>query len=56
MSAKGAKTQQSRTQKRAKRTRRKLKEAALDVFSQKTLDAAPVAEIPEKADLGKGTL
>ncbi len=43
-------------QKRAKRTRKKLKKAALDVFSEKSVDAATVEEITEKADLGKGTL
>jgi AcrR family transcriptional regulator len=56
MSAKAAKNQQGRMQKRAKRTRKKLKKAALDVFSEKTVDAATVEEITEKADLGKGTL
>ncbi len=45
-----------RLQKRAKSTRRKLKKAALDVFSEKTVDAATVEDITEKADLGKGTL
>ncbi|UCF43799.1 MAG: TetR/AcrR family transcriptional regulator [Planctomycetota bacterium] len=43
-------------QKRAKRTRKKLKKAALDVFSEKSVDAATVEDITEKADLGKGTL
>jgi AcrR family transcriptional regulator len=43
-------------QKRAKRTRKKLKKAALDVFSEKSVDAATVEEITEKADVGKGTL
>lgn len=46
----------SRSQKRAKRTRRKLKKAALDVFSEKSIDATTVEEITEKADVGKGTL
>lgn len=46
----------NRAQKRASRTRNKLKEAALDVFSVKSVDAATVEEITEKADLGKGTL
>lgn len=41
---------------RAKRTRRRLKKAALDVFSEKSIDAATVEEITEKADVGKGTL
>ncbi|MHC4604656.1 MAG: TetR/AcrR family transcriptional regulator [Planctomycetota bacterium] len=56
MSAKAKKSGKSRSQKRAKRTRKKLKEAALDVFSEKSVDAATVEEITEKADLGKGTL
>ena len=43
-------------QKRAKRTRKRLKKAALDVFSEKAIDAATVEEITEKADVGKGTL
>ncbi|HIJ67643.1 MAG TPA: TetR/AcrR family transcriptional regulator [Planctomycetes bacterium] len=43
-------------QKRAKRTRKRLKKAALDVFSEKAIDAVTVEEITEKADLGKGTL
>jgi len=43
-------------QKRAKKTRKKLKKAALNVFSEKSVDAATVEEITDKADLGKGTL
>lgn len=43
-------------QKRARRTRKKLKKAALDVFTEKSVDAATVEEITEKADVGKGTL
>ena len=43
-------------QKRARRTRKKLKKAALDVFAEKSVDAATVEEITEKADVGKGTL
>jgi len=50
------KPKKSRSQKRAKRTRKKLKEAALDVFSEKGIDATTVEEITEKADVGKGTL
>jgi AcrR family transcriptional regulator len=46
----------SRTQRRARRTRRRLKRAALDVFAEKSVDAATVEEITEKADVGKGTL
>ncbi len=56
MNAKLRKTTKNRAQKRASRTRKKLKEAALDVFSEKSVDAATVEEITEKADLGKGTL
>ena len=46
----------TRGQKRVVRTRRKLKEAALDVFSDKGVEAATVEDITDKADLGKGTL
>jgi len=56
MSAKALKTGINRTQKRATRTRKRLKKAALDVFSEKSIDAATVEEITEKADVGKGTL
>ena len=48
------KAKKSRAQKRAKRTRNKLKEAALDAFSEKSIDAVTVEEITEKADVGKG--
>jgi len=50
------KTTKNRSQQRASRTRKRLKEAALDIFSEKSVDAATVKEITEKADLGKGTL
>jgi AcrR family transcriptional regulator len=53
---KAKKTEKNRSQKRAGRTRKKLKKAALDVFSEKSIDAATVEEITEKADVGKGTL
>lgn len=43
-------------QKRVKSTRKKLKEAALNIFTEKSVDAATVEEITEKAGLGKGTL
>ena len=33
-----------------------MKKAALNVFSEKSIDAATVEEITEKADVGKGTL
>jgi len=46
----------NRTQKRAVITKKRLKEAALDVFSEKAIDAATVEDITEKADVGKGTL
>lgn len=50
------KSRKNRSQKRAKRTRKKLKKAALGIFSEKSIDAATVEEITEKADVGKGTL
>jgi AcrR family transcriptional regulator len=56
MNTKVKTSKKSRSQKRAKRTRKKLKEAALDVFSEKSIDAVTVEEITEKADVGKGTL
>ncbi len=46
----------NRLQKRVQRTHNRLKKAALDVFSEKSVDAATVEEITERADLGKGTL
>jgi AcrR family transcriptional regulator len=56
MSKKGSKADGTRMQKRARKTRKKLKKAALDVFTEKSVDAATVEEITEKADVGKGTL
>jgi len=56
MKNKPKKTSKNRGQKRVAKTRRKLKEAALDVFSEKGVDATTVEDITEKADLGKGTL
>jgi len=56
MKTKPKKTTKNRSQKRASRTRKRLKEAALDVFCEKSVDAATVEEITEKADVGKGTL
>jgi AcrR family transcriptional regulator len=50
------KTNKTRGQKRAAKTRKKLKEAALDVFFEKGVEATTVEDITEKADLGKGTL
>ncbi|MHC4425175.1 MAG: TetR/AcrR family transcriptional regulator [Planctomycetota bacterium] len=56
MKTKSKKSGKNRLQKRASRTRKRLKDAALDVFSEKSVDAATIEEITEKADLGKGTL
>ena len=56
MKSKVKKSEKSRSQKRAKSTRKKLKEAALDAFSEKSIDSVTVEEITEKADVGKGTL
>jgi len=56
MNSKTKESKKSRVQKRAKRTRKKLKEAALDAFSEKSIDAVTVEEITKKADVGKGTL
>jgi len=46
----------NRGQQRTAVTRRRLKAAALDVFSEKSVDAATVEDITAKANLGKGTL
>jgi len=51
-----SKTEENRMQRRANRTRNKLKKAALDVFSEKSVDAATIEDITEKANVGKGTL
>ena len=56
MMAKPRKVSENRRQKRSSSTRRRLKEAALGVFSEKSVDAATVEDITDKADLGKGTL
>jgi AcrR family transcriptional regulator len=56
MATKAKKSGKNRSQKRAKRTRKRLKEAALGVFSEKSIDATTVEDITEKADVGKGTL
>ena len=50
------KSGKNRVQRRADRTRKKLKDAALDIFSEKSVHAVTVEEITEKADLEKGTL
>ena len=56
MRMKPKKHSKTRGQKRAAKTRKKLKDAALDVFSEKGVVAATVEDITQKADLGKGTL
>jgi AcrR family transcriptional regulator len=56
MKTKPNKSGKNRIQKRANRTRKKLKEAALGIFSEKSVHAVTIEEITEKADLGKGTL
>jgi len=48
--------QKTRGQKRAAKTRQKLKAAALDIFSEKSVAATTIDEITQKADVGKGTL
>lgn len=45
----------SRSQKRSARTRKKLLDAALSVFSEYGIDASTIDDITERADLGKGT-
>lgn len=45
----------NRTQKRTHRTRRRLLQASLSVFSERGVDIATIEEITERADLGKGT-
>ncbi len=56
MAVETTKTHKNRLQRRAGRTRIKLKKAALDAFSRKSIDATTVEDITEKADVGKGTL
>ena len=45
----------SRTEKRARTTRRKLLEAARSVFSENGFDLTRIEDITERADVGKGT-
>ena len=47
MKVKAKQSVRNRLQKRAKRTRKKLKEAALGAFSEKSIDAVTVEEITE---------
>ncbi|MCF7955228.1 MAG: TetR/AcrR family transcriptional regulator [Phycisphaerae bacterium] len=56
MKKKTKRTFKNRSQKRVAMTRRKLKRAALNVFSDKGVEATTVEDITQKADLGKGTL
>lgn len=56
MKNKPKKVSKTKGQKRIAKTRKKLKEAALDVFSEKGVEATTVEDITDKADLGKGTL
>jgi len=46
---------ENRGQKRAARTRKKLNDLALDIFSEKTVDTTTIEEITKKADVGTGT-
>ena len=46
----------SRTQARVARTRDRLKQAALNCFSAKTVDATTIDEITQRAEVAKGTL
>ena len=52
--AKG-RTKRTRQQRRSATTRRRLIEAARQVFAERGLDMARIDEITERADLGKGT-
>jgi AcrR family transcriptional regulator len=49
------KPRDNRQQRRAGITRQKLLEAARSVFAEKGLDSATIADITERADVGKGT-
>ncbi|UCF93876.1 MAG: TetR/AcrR family transcriptional regulator [Desulfobacterales bacterium] len=55
MPRKKKKPQLTRQQRRVSATRQKLLEAARNVFTEKGLDAATIADITERADVGKGT-
>lgn len=52
---KGKRPRVTRQQRRVSATRQKLLEAASSVFSEKGLDSATIADITERADVGKGT-
>ena len=49
------KSKVTRQQRRLSATRKKLLEAARSVFAEKGLDTATIADITERADVGKGT-
>lgn len=51
----GAKSRQTRQQKRVSKTRQKLVDAAREVFAEKGLDLTRIDDITERADVGKGT-
>ena len=51
----GPKQVRNRTSRRSLRTRRRLMDAALSLFSEKGVDATTIEEITERADVGKGT-
>lgn len=46
----------NRAQNRGRKTKRRIKKAALGIFSQKTVDSTTVEEITERAEVAKGTL
>ena len=46
----------ARQQRRTDRTRARLLDAALDVFTERGYDAASLSEVTQRADLGTGTL
>lgn len=50
-----ASQQKDRAQRRASRTRRRLMDAALAMFSETGFDATRIEQITERADVGKGT-
>ena len=53
--AQGLKELRNRTSRRMLRTRQRLVEAALALFSENGVDATTIEQITERADLGKGT-
>jgi AcrR family transcriptional regulator len=47
--------QETRTERRSRKTRAKLMRAALQLFRERGVDLTTIAEITERSDLGKGT-